>query len=251
MSPASTKVARPSSTSRSDGPSDATTGVPHASASTAGSPKPSSADGSSSALRAGVEGGQLVVVDVAGERSRPAARAPTGPRRRRARAGARAARRRARSRAGAGRDGAGRRPTAGSPPARHGARGPSRPRCAERGLKAVAGASAMTSMRSASTRRISSASTATACVGTISRVARASARWRIPPRSPARRCSPGRFCWTRSWTVTTIGTRGRSSAPAIHGAWKRSSWRRGWRPSTISPPRRFASSTRPSSRQRA
>ena len=31
--------------------------------------------------------------------------------------------------------------------------------------------------------------------------------------------------------MTTIGTRGRSSAPAIHGAWKRSSWRRGWRPS--------------------
>ena len=64
----------------------------------------------------------------------------------------------------------------------------------------------------------------------------------MPPRSPARRCSPGRFCCTRSWTVTTIGTRGRSSAPAIQGEWKRSSWRRGWRPSTISPPRRCASS---------
>ena len=37
--------------------------------------------------------------------------------------------------------------------------------------------------------------------------------------------------------MTTIGTRGCRSAPAIHGAWKRSSPRRGWRPSTTSPPR--------------
>jgi hypothetical protein len=44
-----TKVARSASTSRSAGTSHATTGVPHASASTVGSPKPSSSDGKTSA----------------------------------------------------------------------------------------------------------------------------------------------------------------------------------------------------------
>src|ERR1700704_4922210 len=49
MSPRGTKVARSSSTSRSAGVSQATTGVPQASASTAGRPKPSSWEATSSA----------------------------------------------------------------------------------------------------------------------------------------------------------------------------------------------------------
>ena len=40
------------------------------------------------------------------------------------------------------------------------------------------------------------------------------------------------------------------SAPFIHGAWKRSSPRRGWRPSTMSPPWPAATARSRSSRQR-
>ena len=107
---------------------------------------------------------------------------------------------------------------------------------AGRGRNASAGASAITSMRSRATRISAATSSATARVGQISRAARSIASLRIPPRSPARSDDPACFWLTRSWTVTTIGTRGCSSAPFIHGAWKTSSPRRGWRPSTTSPP---------------
>ena len=56
-------------------------------------------------------------------------------------------------------------------------------------------------------------------------------------RRPERRYSPGRLSGTRSCSVTTIGPRGRSSAPSIHGEWKTST-PRGRCVSTISPPRR-------------
>ena len=217
MSPGATNVARSPSTSRSAGASQATTGVPQASASTAGSPKPSSLGGEHERVRAAVDRRQLLVGDLAredhvGQLVRPRAGRADQHQRQLARR-----RRRAWRRACAGRGGAGRRPTRGSARAGRSARAPRRsparragtsPRRPPRGSRRPA---------RASRRRCATASRATASVGTITRAARCTARWRRRRRRPPRRCSLRRLSAARSWSVTTIGQGLRSIAPSIHG----------------------------------
>ena len=82
------------SDSSSDGWDEATTGVPHAIASTTGIPKPSKSDGYANDVRAAVELGQLVVGNEAERRHAVTGellRSPSGRARRRRRARARAA----------------------------------------------------------------------------------------------------------------------------------------------------------------
>ncbi len=67
MSPSSTNVARSPSTSRSAGASQATTGVPQASASTARQPEALVVGGEHERVRAAVDRGELVVADLARE----------------------------------------------------------------------------------------------------------------------------------------------------------------------------------------
>ena len=97
------------------------------------------------------------------------------------------------------------------------------------------GASGMTTTRSRSRPRRMCASSASACVGTITRAARCTASVRSRSRTLVRRCSLRRFSAVSLCSVTTIGHGLCSIAPSIHGEWKTSAPRGRW-VSTISAP---------------
>ena len=88
---------------------------------------------------------------------------------------------------------------------------------AERGYITGSEASGITTTPSSGSPSRSTASRASALVGTITRPARWTASWRRRMRAPPRRCSLRLFRAARSCTVTTIGHGQWSIAPSIHG----------------------------------